>query len=79
LLTGEDDAHRLSYHRGTGTAQPFSQQIPNDDLSGFFLLSEADHRVANKQREDYTRLGFALQLCALRHLGFAPDDLTTTP
>jgi hypothetical protein len=57
----------------------FPEQIPHDDLSAFFLLSEADHQAINKQREAYTRLGFALQLCALRYLGFAPDDLATTP
>ena len=57
----------------------FPEQIPDDDLFVFFRLSEADHRVINQQREDYTRLGFALQLCALRYLGFAPDDLSLTP
>jgi Domain of unknown function (DUF4158) len=57
----------------------FCEPIPNDDLSVLFLLSEADHRAINKQREDHTRLGFALQLCAFRYLGFALDDLTTTP
>jgi TnpA family transposase len=49
------------------------EQIPHDDLSAFFLLSESDHQAINNQREAYTRLGFALQLCALRYPGFAPD------
>ena len=57
----------------------FPVQIPDDDLRAFFLLSEADQQVINHQREAHTRLGFALQLCALRYLGFAPDDLSTTP
>jgi TnpA family transposase len=58
----------------------FPEQIPHEDLSAFFLLSEADQRVINQQHsEAYTRLGFALQLCTLRYLGFAPDDLTTAP
>src|SRR5712692_1959245 len=57
----------------------FPAQIPDDDLRAFFLLSEADQQVINHQRETHTRLGFALQLCALRYLGFAPDDLQTTP
>ncbi len=35
--------------------------------------------AVNKQREDHTRLGFALQLCALRYVGFAPDSLSTAP
>lgn len=57
----------------------FPEHIPEDDLSAFFLLSEADHHVINRQREAHTRLGFALQLCALRYLGFVPHDLGTAP
>src|SRR5256885_1363691 len=57
----------------------FPAQIPDDDLRAFFLLSETDQQLINHQREAHTRLGFALQLCALRSLGFAPDDLSTTP
>ena len=57
----------------------FPEQIPHEDLSAFFLLSEADHRAINQHREAHTRLGFALQLCTLRYLGFAPDDLQTAP
>src|SRR5262245_1109409 len=57
----------------------FPEQIAEDDLFAFFQLSEADHTAINKQREVHNRLGFALQLCALRYLGFAPDDLRTAP
>ena len=57
----------------------FPTPIPDEDLRAFFLLSEADLHVIHQQREAHTRLGFALQLCALRYLGFAPDDLHTTP
>ena len=57
----------------------FPEPIPEDDLSAFFLLSEADHHVINRQREAHTRLGFALQLCTLRYLGFVPHDLGTAP
>jgi hypothetical protein len=57
----------------------FPRQIPDEDLSAFFLLSDADQQAINQHREAHTRLGFALQLCALRYLGFAPDDLTTAP
>ena len=57
----------------------FPEQIPDEDLFAFFQFSEADQTAINQQREDHTRLGFALQLCALRYLGFAPDDLRTAP
>jgi len=57
----------------------FPEHVPDDDLFAFFHLSEADHKVIANQREPQTRLGFALQLCALRYLGFAPDDLSTAP
>ena len=57
----------------------FPAQIPDEDLRVFFLLSDADQTAINKQREAHTRLGFAMQLCALRYLGFAPDDLSTAP
>jgi TnpA family transposase len=46
----------------------FPVPIPDDDLVAFFQLSEADHTAINQQREDHTRLGFAMQLCALRYL-----------
>jgi len=32
-----------------------------------------------KQREDHNRLGFSLQLCTLRYLGFSPNDISTVP
>ncbi len=57
----------------------FPERIPDDDLFVFFRLSDDDRKVVNQQREDYTCLGFSLQLCALRYLGFAPDDLNLTP
>src|SRR5882724_5979276 len=57
----------------------FPDQIPHEDLSAFFLFSEADQRAINQHREAHTRLGCALPLCALRYLGFAPDDLQTAP
>jgi TnpA family transposase len=55
------------------------EHIPEDDLSVFFLLSEADHQAVNGQHDDHTRLGFALQLCTLRYLEFVPHALDTAP
>ena len=57
----------------------FPDPIPDEDLSAFFTLSDTDKLEVGKQRGAHNQLGFALQLCALRYLGFAPDDLHSTP
>lgn len=57
----------------------FSDDISRDDLSAYFTLSEADIEAVNNQRYEHTRLGFALQLCSLRYLGFVPNDLSNVP
>src|SRR6266446_8042294 len=57
----------------------FPDPIPDEDLRVFFTLSDRDTQEVRKQRGAPNQLGFALQLCALRYLGFAPDDLGTTP
>lgn len=59
--------------------QRFPETIPQDDLAVYFLLSEDDQREVNRQREPCNRLGYALQLCTLRYLGFVPTDFTATP
>ena len=59
--------------------QRFPETIPQDDLAVYFLLSEDDEREVNRQREPFNRLGYALQLCALRYLGFVPTDFKATP
>ena len=45
----------------------------------FFALSASDKAEIRKQRGDHNRLGYSIQLCALRYLGFAPDDLKSIP
>lgn len=57
----------------------FPKDMPSRDASDYFTLSEADRRRVQRQRGAHNRLGFALQLCALRYLGFVPDELTTAP
>lgn len=57
----------------------FPEEIPSEDLFDFFLLSELDRDEVNKQRSDSNRLGFALQLGALRYLGFMPNELLSIP
>jgi hypothetical protein len=56
----------------------FPEQIGPEDLDEHFKLSPADMRFALKHRGD-SRLGVALQLCALRWLGFVPEELTEIP
>ena len=55
--------------------QRFPETIPQDDLAVYFLLSDDDTREVNRQREPFNRLGYALQLCALRYLGFCANRL----
>src|SRR5713101_8181578 len=59
--------------------QRFPETIPQDDLAVYFLLSADDQREVHRQREPFNRLGYALQLCTLRYLGFVPTDFTSTP
>jgi TnpA family transposase len=59
--------------------QRFPETIPQDDLAIYFLLSGDDAREVNRQREPFNRLGYALQLCTLRYLGFVPTDFKAMP
>jgi len=58
--------------------QRFPDVIPHEDLVAFFWLSQEEIREVHRQRESQNRLGYALQLCTLRYLGFVPEDLQTT-
>ena len=51
------------------------KRYPSEDCFTFFLLSQDDCIEIDKQRSDSSRLGFALQICALRYMGFVPTDL----
>ena len=57
----------------------FPDDLSREDLAAHFTLSGADLDAARRQRGDANRLGFAVQLAALRFLGFVPDDLGTAP
>jgi len=54
-------------------------ELARSDLVRFVALSVADVRWLNEQRGDANRLGMAVQLCAVRHLGFVPDDIGAAP
>ncbi len=57
----------------------FPPEIAADDLHNYFTLSPADRLHLQLHHRLHHHLGVALQLCALRYLGFAPDDLATAP
>ena len=58
-------------------------RFPNDvaisDIGQYYTLSSQDFQEVAKQRGSHNRLGFSLQLCTLRYLGFIPDDLLKPP
>ncbi|HMB02295.1 MAG TPA: DUF4158 domain-containing protein, partial [Isosphaeraceae bacterium] len=53
--------------------------VPPEDLVDYFTLSDRDQAQVRRQRGGANRLGFALQLCTLRYLGFVPDPLRPVP
>jgi hypothetical protein len=57
----------------------FPPEVPAEDLIGYFTLSERDRLLVRGQRRAHNRLGFALQVCALRYLGFVPAKLHSAP
>jgi hypothetical protein len=56
----------------------FPAELDAEALDRFFTLSDADLAEVRRRRGDSSRLGWALQLCGLRMLGFCPDDMTMT-
>ena len=57
----------------------FPPEVSREDLAAHFTLSDADLDAVRHLRGDPSRLGFALQLAALRLLGFVPAELGTAP
>ena len=55
----------------------FPDAIPQWDLITYFTLTEHDGSLIDTYQGDTNRLGAALQLCAVRYLGFCPADLHT--
>ncbi len=53
--------------------ETFPEDISSDDICIYFTLSEPDLARLPVKSAAYNRLGFALELCALRYLGFHPD------
>lgn len=57
----------------------FPAELSSEDLTAYFLLSREDVSALGMLRGRSNRLGFALQLCALRYLGFSPEDVLSFP
>ena len=54
-------------------------RIELEDLRESFALGDGDRGLVFDQRGAENRLGLAVQLCALRFLGFVPEKLTGIP
>ena len=59
--------------------ESFPRDITDQDAATYFTMSQADKEQIPYTSQDRNRLGFALQLCTLRYLGFYPADLNTVP
>ena len=57
----------------------FPEQIEEEDIIAFFTLSASDMKEIHKQRGERNKLGYAIQLCALRYMGFSPDSVADAP
>ena len=57
----------------------FPAEFEAESLDRFFTLSGADLAEVRRRHGDENRLGWSLQLCGLRMLGFCPDEVTTAP
>jgi hypothetical protein len=57
----------------------FPDRIAVEDLRACFALSDRDRVLVFDQRGPENRLGLAVALCALRFLGFVPDDIASIP
>ena len=63
------DAQRLEF-----TSVP--ETITDDELEYFYSLREEDIEIANAHRGDENKLGFALNICTLRHKGWPYNALS---
>ncbi|MEZ6018510.1 MAG: DUF4158 domain-containing protein [Planctomycetota bacterium] len=59
--------------------QAFPEEIGRDNLGAFFTLTESDWTLIHKRRSDANRLGCALMIGMVRHLGFVPTPLAVVP
>jgi len=57
----------------------YPQEIKAEDLSIYFRLGLADLFEIRDLRGPTNQFGFALQICALRYLGFSPTRILQAP
>ncbi len=59
--------------------EQFPLEISSEDLNTFFRLSLLDREQIDDLRGITNQFRFALQICALRYLGFCPDNVFEVP
>ena len=57
----------------------FPTEMAEEELFSYFSLSGPDRALVPSRAAPAVRLGFALSLCAVRYLGFCPEDLAAAP
>jgi hypothetical protein len=60
-------------------ASLFAFPHSEDDIIRYYTLSDPDLTIINQHRGDHNRLGFAVQMCFLRHPGFILPTQTDPP
>lgn len=57
----------------------FPNEIPYEDVIKYFTLSYTDQKIIPKNASAFNRLGFTIQLCTLRYMGFVPPEIKLLP
>jgi len=57
----------------------FPEEVPTEDLHAHFTLMGRDRHAVPVTSAPANRPGFVLALCAVRYLGFCPEDLSDCP
>lgn len=57
----------------------FPTSLSQEEVIAYFTLTSEDIQQVAQQRRPANRLGYALQLCSVRFLGFVPNNLQSAP